>query len=274
MREPSYSVVFPCHNEAPHVARLLADAERAFAGTEHEFIVVADGCSDGSEAVVREAARANPAVKLIVNERRMGKGGAIRRGVMAATGTFTAFMDGDGEIDPAYARKAFDALRAGDADIVAGNRYGEGGSYRTTLRRHVTSRGYQCAIWLLFGMHLHDTQAGMKAFRGDVGKRLFEASDVDGYAFDIDVLTHALWMGYRIKEIPIRQRFKGTSTISSKHVLEMIADTCGTYDRHARELRRAGARSPGVAHLARAYAWLPFTAAIEWLLRAALRARG
>ncbi len=268
MHPVRHSIVFPCHNEAPHIERLLRKAELAFSSIDHEIIVVADGCSDGTERVVRAFARHAPSIRLVTSEDRLGKGGAIRRGIMEAKGEFVGFMDGDGEIDPSFMLAGFRSLAAGASDIVIGNRYGQGGSYRTTLRRHLTSRVYQSIIWILFGLKFHDTQAGMKAFTAKAAKQLFAASNVDGYAFDIDVLMHAHWMGYRIDEVPIQQRFKGTSTISFKHVLEMVADTCGTYDRHARELRAKGVPWHSLPTVVRSYAFYPFTSSLEFVLRA------
>ena len=75
--------------------------------------------------------------------------------------------------------------------------------------RHITSWMYQLIIWTLFALNLHDTQAGLKVFSAETAKKLFQASTVNGYAFDIDVLCHAHWMRCRIAEIPIRQQFKG-----------------------------------------------------------------
>jgi hypothetical protein len=270
MHPVRYSIVFPCHNEAPHIERLLRKAELAFAPLDHEIIVVADGCSDGTERVVRAFARHAPSVRLVTSSQRLGKGGAIRKGIAESRGEFVGFMDGDGEIDPSFMLVGFRTLAAGATDIVIGNRYGQGGSYRTTLSRHLTSRVYQAAIWILFGLQFHDTQAGMKAFTATAAKKLFAASNVDGYAFDIDVLMHAHWMGYRIEEVPMQQRFKGTSTISFKHVLEMIADTCGTYDRHARELRATGVAWYRIPTVLRSYAFYPFTSALEFALRAVI----
>lgn len=275
MSHPMLSVVIPCHNEAPHIAGLLERTSAAFADVSHEVIVVADGCTDGTEDVVLDVMETHPNVRLLRNDPRLGKGGAIRRGILDARGDSIGFIDGDGEIDPAYLRKAFSALESHKKDIVIGNRYGAGGSYHTTVMRHITSRVYQTAIWVLFGLHLHDTQAGLKVFRANVAKHLFAISDVDGYAFDIDVLTHAHWQGYSMEEIPMSQRFKGTSTISFPHVLEMIMDTCGTYDRHVREMfsRRSTRASAGWGSFLHSTCFYPFTAALEFSLGIALGAK-
>lgn len=272
---PAFSVVIPCHNEAPHIAELLHRAVSAFNGQSYEIIVVADGCTDGTESAVLDFMETHPTVRLLRNPTRLGKGGAIRRGVLDARGAFIGFIDGDGEIDPQFLLAAFFALESGKKDVVMGNRYGKGGSYHTTFMRHVTSRAYQMAIWILFGLRLHDTQAGLKVFTADAAKRLFTISDVDGYAFDIDVLTHAHWLGYTMEEIPMSQRFKGTSSISFAHILEMIMDTCGTYDRHVREIfaRRSTHSSAGWGAILHSTCFYPFTMALEFALGTALGTR-
>lgn len=266
---PAFSIVIPCHNEADHIGPLLRRMNEAFDGAAYEVIVVLDGCTDDSERVVGDVARSMPAVRMLVNDPKRGKGGAIRRGILDAKGAYVGFIDGDNEIDPRFLRHAFSALEKGKSEIVIGNRYCPGAAYHTTAARHVTSRAYQSAIWILFGLRLGDTQAGLKTFTAEAGKHLFRASNVNGYAFDIDVLTHALWMGYSIAQIPIRQRFKGTSSIAHRHVLEMIADTCGTYDRHAREIFRRWRKHPSAGPLAavRSVLFFPFTTALEYGLR-------
>lgn len=268
-RRPAYSVIIPCHNEADHVATMLRKTQLAFRGVDYEILLVLDGCTDDTEAIALGEAASIPEARILTNRRRLGKGGAIRKGVREARGAYVGFIDGDGEIDPAYLRTAFRALETGTrGEMVVGNRYARGGSYHTTFLRHLTSRAYQAVIWVLFGLGLHDTQAGLKTFTADAAKRLFSSSHVDGYAFDIDVLTHAHWSGYRIEEIPIRQRFKGTSTMKPRYVLEMIADTCRIFDRHVRELlsRRGMHRSATAPQVAWALCLFPFT----WLFESAL----
>ncbi len=272
---PTFSIVIPCHNEATRINGLLGRVQRAFAGLAYECIVVVDGCSDDSEAVVHAVATSMSSMRILSQPTRLGKGGAIRRGMLEARGAYVGFIDGDDEIDPKFLREAFDLAQRGDVDMVIGNRHGKGAEYRTTLLRHITSWLYQAIIWALFALQLHDTQAGMKVFTADAAKKLFEASTVSEYAFDIDVLCHAHWMRYCIAELPIRQQFKGTSTITIRHTLQMLKDTCQTYDRHVREIvgRWARHESIGTLPVIRSFLFFPFTTIIAFSLGIFLRSK-
>ncbi len=267
--QPRYSIVIPCYNEAAHIGALLRRVDTTLCNTDHEIIVMIDGCTDNTSNVIHTAMQSMPAVRLLESRHRLGKGGAIRRGVLDATGEYICFIDGDNEIDPQYIINAFMALEKGKDDIVIGNRYSRGSMYRTTIARHITSHTYRGIIWLLFGISLSDTQAGLKAFTRAAGRRLFHASTTSGYAFDIDILMHARSMGYRVTEIPIKQHFKGTTSITTTHILEMIADTCSIYNRHAHELfddRRTFGSFISVATI-RSILFLPWTMLLEWSIR-------
>lgn len=268
-QHPLYTIVIPAYNEAKHIGALLRRVDRAFRTVEHEIVVVIDGCVDDTSAVVHTAMRSIPTVRLLESKPRLGKGGAIRRGVLDANGEYICFIDGDNEIDPEYIRNAFYTLEQKKYDVVIGNRYCKQAAYHTTVLRHITSRIYQAMIWMLFGISLGDTQAGLKAFTAAAGRRIFLASNVSGYAFDIDILTHAHAMRYRIAEIPMKQRFKGTSSMTYDRILEMIADTCGTYNRRAHELmqRRINFSPSSLMSAMRPLAFLPCTTALEFVIR-------
>lgn len=266
---PSYSIVIPCYNEALHIGVLLKYVEKAFAGVDHETIVIADGCTDGSTENIRAMTGSHPAIRLVTNVERLGKGGAIRRGVLEARGHAVGFIDGDGEIDPTLLLRAFEKRQELAADMIIGDRYAPGAGYHTTAFRHLTSRCYQFLILMLFGLRFRDTQAGLKVFSADVAAKLFRASHVDGYAFDIDILTHAHWLGFSIATMPMTQRFKGTSSITWRHILEMIADTFGIFDRHVRFIATRWRRheSSTTPILLWAFLLYPFTTIAETILR-------
>lgn len=223
------SVIIPCHNEAAHIGGMIVRTEEALRHIPHEVLIVADGCTDGSADIARGLIAVHPTVRLIENADRLGKGGAIRRGVLAAAGDTIAFIDGDGEIDPSFIRVAYDTLGTRNADIVIGNRYAPTGGYHTTFLRRLTSRTYQALNRLLFGLAVRDTQAGMKLFKGDIARALFGAMTIEGYAFDIDILSRAHRRGYNILDIPMTQRFKGTSKVTVRHALRMILDTSAVF---------------------------------------------
>jgi len=122
---PKISVVIPCRNEEANLAFLLDEVETALAGRFFEIIVVDDGSTDGTRAMVTgRMKKAGSPVRLIGHDRSAGQSAAVRSGVFAADGAIVATMDGDGQNDPAYIPKLVDALiAAGDGTgIVAGQR--------------------------------------------------------------------------------------------------------------------------------------------------------
>jgi len=236
MTKPFVSIIIPCYNEREYIRDTAMRVLDAFSEKEIEIVIVDDGSHDGSYDVLLELQKEEPRVRALKHEKNRGKGAAIRTGIAAANGDTIGFIDGDGEVDPQYLVEAVTIVRESDyVDIVIGNRYIIPNGYKTTSVRRLYSHVYRVMNWLLFSLPWKDTQAGLKAFRAAVAKTLFSASDIQGYAFDIDILAHAHLVGLRVEELPISQILKGQSTITKKHILHMIIDTVATYRRFMRD---------------------------------------
>ena len=133
-------------------------------------------------------------------------------------------MDCDFSHDPADVPRLLAA--AGDADLVLGSRYVDGGSVENwgVVRRAISSGGSIYAR-LLLGVPVRDLTGGFKCFRREV----LEAIDLDairsrGYAFQIELTYRALRRGFRVREVPILfvDREVGGSKMSRSIVLEAI----------------------------------------------------
>ena len=112
------SVVLPVHDDVAHVAGAI---ERALAltGVGVELVVVDDGSTDGSTAVVRQAAAGDPRVRAVVLERNGGVARARERGVAQASAPWVWFVDSDDSFEPGAAAVLLHlAGRAGDVDVV------------------------------------------------------------------------------------------------------------------------------------------------------------
>jgi dolichol-phosphate mannosyltransferase len=118
------SVVIPCKNEADNLAFLLDEVDSAFAGRDHEVIVVNDGSSDRTADVLTARMASNPRLRHLRHDKSAGQSAAVRSGVYAAAGDIICTMDGDGQNDPAYLPKLADALIAAgpSAGVAAGQR--------------------------------------------------------------------------------------------------------------------------------------------------------
>jgi dolichyl-phosphate beta-glucosyltransferase len=86
-------------------------------------------------------------------------------------------------------------------------------------------RAFNLVVQLLATPGIWDTQCGFKIFRGDVGERLFRLQQLDGFAFDVEVLYLARKLGYRIAEIPVRWlNDPDTKVQALRHGLRMLRD--------------------------------------------------
>lgn len=170
-----------------------------------EVIVVDDGSSDGTQALVQSLARSFKGLRLLPLGRNCGKGAAVKAGVMAARGRQILFSDADlsTPLDELGALQA--ALKAG-ADVAIGSRALD--RSRTSVRqpyyREAAGRAFNKVVQLLSVPGIQDTQCGFKLFQAPVAKRLFALQQVTRFGFDVEVLFLAKLAGLKIAEIPVR----------------------------------------------------------------------
>ena len=135
----------------------------------------------------------------------MGKGYAVRQGVLAATGDYILFTDCDNAYGTDAVKRLADTLVETGADIVVGSRnLSKDGYDGYTFIRKVASKTYLKFINVMAGFKLSDSQCGIKGFRHDAAKKIFKNCEVNRFAFDLEVLMIATKLGYRIAEMPVK----------------------------------------------------------------------
>ena len=125
---PVLSVVVPTFNERDNVARLYRKLEAALAGIAWEVIFVDDNSPDGTWDVVRGLAQQDRRVRCIRRIGRRGLSGACIEGILASSAPYAAVMDADLQHDETQLPKMLSLLQSGQAELVVGSRYIEGGS--------------------------------------------------------------------------------------------------------------------------------------------------
>jgi len=199
---PPLSIVIPAYDEATRLPGTLRALRERFGGTETEVVVVDDGSRDATAEVARAASSDALAISVLRLPENRGKGAAVRAGVAATTGATVLYMDADLATD----LEGVDGFlaRLDHADIVVGSRAVSGARvHNTTALRTVMGRTFNGLVRIVARLEVHDSQCGFKAFRGDAARLLFSLSEIDGFAFDPEVLVMARILGYRVVELPV-----------------------------------------------------------------------
>jgi dolichyl-phosphate beta-glucosyltransferase len=202
------SVVIPAFNEA---ARLPATLEQASAWLDahlpddYELLVVDDGSTDATADVVRQWQAKSPRVHLVSQQPNQGKGAAVRRGMLEATGDIRLFMDADHSTHVREVEKVFDAMAKGADVVIASRQHPESDIevHQSWLREHM-GKGFNLIMRSIVGLSMDDTQCGFKAFTADAARHIFNAAKLDGFSFDVEAIYLAIAFDYAIAEIPVR----------------------------------------------------------------------
>ncbi|MGD0897091.1 MAG: dolichyl-phosphate beta-glucosyltransferase [Thermoguttaceae bacterium] len=201
------SLVLPAYNEAarlpPYLAAIRPYIEGRY-GRRYEVIVVDDGSRDGLAGMLEAAAASWPQLKWIRHDANRGKGAAVRTGMLAARGGLLLFADADGAAPIEEERRLADAIRAG-ADLAVGSRLVRGPDQRLSRNRirGLAGRLFAALAGRILRLPIRDPQCGLKMFRAEAGRRLFERCEESRYLFDLELLAMAQRLGYRCDEVSI-----------------------------------------------------------------------
>jgi glycosyltransferase involved in cell wall biosynthesis len=161
-RSESISVFFPAYNDAETIASLVEGAFSVLPALtdDYEVIVVNDGSTDATPAVLNELARRLPRLKVIHHESNRGYGGALRTGFTAASKDLIFYTDGDGQ----YGVRELAALRpllTGEVDIVNGYKV----KRADRLYRRMIGAVYNRLARLLFRLPIRDVDCDFRLVR-------------------------------------------------------------------------------------------------------------
>jgi glycosyltransferase involved in cell wall biosynthesis len=165
-------------------------------------LVVENGSLDRTEEIALRMADRHDNVRVLV-EGRAGKGLAVRRGMLEASGDYRFICDADLSM-PIEEVNRFIPPQLQDFDITIASREVPGAvRYGEPLYRHWIGRIFNMLVRVLTVRHIHDTQCGYKCFTAKAAEQLFRLQRLDGWTFDVEVLYIAEKLNYRILEIPI-----------------------------------------------------------------------
>lgn len=201
---PFLSLIIPAHNEQH---RLPATLERVhnflhIQPYPSEVLVIENGSTDRTAEAAEAFARKNASTR-VLTERQAGKGLAVRKGMLAASGQFRFICDADLSM-PIEEVNRFLPPSLTDFDIAIASREAPGAiRLGEPAYRHWIGRGFNLLVRLVAIPGFQDTQCGFKCFTAEAAQALFPLQRIDGWTFDVELLFLALKRGYRVREIPI-----------------------------------------------------------------------
>jgi glycosyltransferase involved in cell wall biosynthesis len=193
------SFVVPAYNEAATITEVLDAVWRL--DLDKEIIVVDDGSTDGTAALVEAWRERGDGILLLQQENR-GKGAAVRRAIPHAGGDIVVIQDADLEYDPADVPALIDPIVRGAADVVFGSRLSGGKPQRAYLFWHLVGNRFLSLLTnVLYNTTLSDMETGYKAFRADVLRSLDLRED--DFGIEPEITAKVCKRKLRIYELPI-----------------------------------------------------------------------
>lgn len=165
------TIIVPLFNEAESLPELVRWINRTLdgRGLEYEIIMVDDGSTDGSWKVVRELAEADGRIHGIRFRRNYGKSAALYHGFKAAGGNVVVTMDADLQDSPEEIPEMYRMVTEDGWDVVSGWKQHR---QDNKLTKNLPSKLYNATARWITGIHLHDMNCGLKAYRNEVVKNI------------------------------------------------------------------------------------------------------
>jgi glycosyltransferase involved in cell wall biosynthesis len=221
-------IIIPAHNEQHRIGRTLDDyrhtcnlADTAF---DTRFVVALDDCTDATAQLVAEHGEEGRVVSRYFP--RLGKGGVLAEAFRDSHADYVAFVDADGATPPEELLRLVQACEHLDTDIAIASRYHPASVLPVARRRsrQVTARCFAAVVRQMFKLPYFDTQCGAKVLRRSAVERITPLLSARDFVFDVDLLTTARALGFRVAEVPtVWLDRDGSRLATNRDSLRMLA---------------------------------------------------
>jgi glycosyltransferase involved in cell wall biosynthesis len=245
--KPYLSVIIPAYNEAKRLPLTLIDMDKHLSKFDfsYEIIVINDGSKDSTAEMVKRFSQVIKNLRLINNAKNHGKGWVVRQAMLEAKGDVRLFMDSDNSVGIDQFSKMIPYLPSpkgekGKYEIVIGSRDIPGAKLVPPQPWHKRIAGDMGNLFIQFLLlpGIWDTQCGFKAFTAEAAEKIFSKMKIEKWALDVEALSLAKKMGYKIKEIPVIWANDSASKVKLSSYIKFLLDvvkirwwlTIGKYD--------------------------------------------
>lgn len=199
------SVIIPSYNEAKRLPLTLIDIDKHLskAPFAYEIIVVDNNSKDATREIANRFSQIIKNVR-VIECKIQGKGAAVRKGMLEAKGQIRLFTDADNSVSVDQFTKMIHFFHEG-YDVVIGSRDVEGAKMEPPQPWYRILLGNLGNLFIQFMLlkGIKDTQCGFKAFSKKAVEKIFPLVTINGWGFDVEVLSLAKKFGFKIKEVPV-----------------------------------------------------------------------
>jgi glycosyltransferase involved in cell wall biosynthesis len=223
----SVSIVIPAYNEEKRLGATLHAWLDFLAARPYtsEVIVVDDGSTDQTSALVRGMAPEWPQLRLHRQEPNRGKGLAVKTGVLLSEGARVFYVDADLNIAPDYVDEALLWFDKGYDAVIGTRSLADYARSERNLSRVAAGALFQIVRRIVTLPTIRDTQCGFKGFTHSAARQIFSKVTVSSFAFDVEALFLARKLRCRIKEMPVAIVYRPGSTVKwRRHLLPALKD--------------------------------------------------
>src|SRR6266702_279484 len=183
---PSYLVTLPARNEETRIVSAVQRVDGMLQGLGHPYtlLIAEDGSTDNTFGVAKGLTSANPNLKLIHNDSKLGRGRALRNAWQSTLADVYVFMDTDLATDLRFLPKLVTRMQVEGLDFVTGSRYSPGSKLRRPFLRKMFSLAYN----------------------GRAVMTVLPLTKENGWAWDTEIIVYLKSLGWRIAEIPVSWR--------------------------------------------------------------------
>jgi dolichyl-phosphate beta-glucosyltransferase len=218
------SLIIPAYNEAKRLPITLIDADRHLHNVDfsYEIIVADNNSTDGTREVAERFSKLIKNLKVMSVEER-GKGLVVKAGMLNAKGQYRAFIDADSSISVDQIIDALPYFKNG-YEMVIGSRNIKGGKRDQPWYRIIASGFGNLIIQTFLLPGFWDTQCPLKIFQADVAERIFKISKIRNFGLDVEILSLAKKMGYKVKQVPAVSKDGPNSKIKASSYMDVMLD--------------------------------------------------
>ncbi|KAL0953961.1 hypothetical protein HGRIS_005121 [Hohenbuehelia grisea] len=220
---------------ATTVAHLSQQSSVPAPKRSYEILVVDDGSSDGTAALSLKLAKEEYPqcdIRVVQLEKNLGKGGAVRHGMLHGRGERLLMVDADGASRFEDLELLWDAMDKlgpeGSAAVAVGSRahlVKTEAVVKRSLLRNILMYGLHTLLRIVGVGHIRDTQCGFKLFSRAAAQQIFPAQHLPTWIFDVELLLLAKAQGIPVAEVPVEwHEVAGSKLNVVTASLEMLRD--------------------------------------------------